>query len=173
MGSGADRLNKICIKSPDNKHDYQVDKSRRNVSCVYCGDVLTTMAGQVAKPGSSPERCNLNPDSTSHVFKNSVCIYCNKEGLKRGKVADILTNDMQINPSFDDMTVIGLMGAFEMYGSLLVLQMKVDGMKAANTVCTMAGHYPDYREQEFKKMANNAELIVQRLNAMKRVQGFK
>ena len=49
MGSGADKVNEICSKSPDNYHSYQKNTNSLGTLCIYCGDVLTEEAEQAAR----------------------------------------------------------------------------------------------------------------------------
>lgn len=153
MGSGADKENEICTKSPDNRHNYQKNLNSRETACIYCGDVLTTEAEQAASIRTG--------DALLHEIPGIHEIPGNE------KVKTHTAPKCPGKPPLDNLGINTLTGAFEMYGRIMAIQARIDGMKARNTMVEMSGHRPEYVQDDFQKAADNITLIVQQLNIMK------
>jgi hypothetical protein len=67
-------------------------------------------------------------------------------------------------PPFDRNDINALTGAFEMYGRIMAIQARIDGMKARNERDKVIGNtFGTYTEYDFRVQANNIELCVQQL----------
>lgn len=149
MGSGADKENEICIKSPDNRHCHQKNLNSREISCIYCGDVLTTEAEQAA--GIRTGDAIINEIPGNEKAKTNTAPLC------PGR------------PPLDNLGINALTGAFEMYGRIMAIQARIDGMNIRNLGNTRNGYSPEYMEGDFKKQADNIYQCVQRLQIMRQV----
>jgi hypothetical protein len=76
-------------------------------------------------------------------------------------------------PPLDNMGIQGLIGAFEVYGRILAIQARIDGMKVQNATSALNGQYPQYVEHEFQQQAESIYLHVQQLQIMKNIQKIK
>ncbi|MEE9355206.1 MAG: hypothetical protein V3U75_06420 [Methylococcaceae bacterium] len=153
MGSGADKENEICTKSPDNRHNYQKDLNSRETSCIYCSDVLTTEAEQRA--GIKTGDALLNEIPGIHEIPGNEKVKTQTAPKCPGR------------PPLDNLGINTLTGAFEMYGRIMAIQARVDGMNVRNMCNHLNGNFPEYRQADFIKAADNITQIVQQLNIMK------
>ena len=73
-------------------------------------------------------------------------------------------------PPLDNNGIQALIGAFEMYGRILAIQARIEGMKVRNETDKITGNtFGQYTEKDFIQQADNIYNCVRRLQIMKHV----
>ena len=156
----------VCNKSHDNQHVYKKTVAHLGSTCIYCGE---------------PEEKTNADDPTSRGYMGD------KEKAAGIKTGDAILNEIPGNekvkikqapkcpgkPPLDELSIMALTGAFEMYGRIMAIQARIDGMKAGNAFCAVNNMLPQYRQEDFAKAGDNITLCVQQLNLMKTVNVVK
>lgn len=137
--------------------------------CIHCGE------GEGAGGVDNSE----DPTSKGYMGNRE-----EKAGIKTGdailqeipgneKVKTSTTRNCPGKPPLDGLDINTLTGAFEMYGRIMAIQARIDGMKVANRFDEVCGRDFTYLQHDFTKAADNIYLCVQQLQIMRNVQAVQ
>jgi hypothetical protein len=126
-------MDNICIKSPDNQHNYQHSESRRETVCIYCDDIgITDMEKSMGGAGK---------------VRTGDAILTEIPGNEKVKTEQ--APKCPGTPPIDNNTVNGMLLAFQLHAQILAVQARIEGMKIRNTVMEIEGYSPEYKQEAF------------------------